>query len=262
MSRNHYVLNMIHDQKGGRMLRYMLCTVIAACVLVHAQGSDALIDSAVTLYETRHFNSENLMQSYNILLDVVESGPQNLRAHYEISKVCFLLGDVAAEKKDKLKLFEEGRDYGKEAIKIDDNSAWAHFWYMVNVGRIGQTKGILNSLILVPEVEKEINKTLKLDPEHTGALDAKAMLFYELPGLLGGNLNKSIEALNEGIALDSNYTLLYVDMGKVYIKKKDFEKARWYLKNAVDIQNPTYEADHVLDDKPEALELLEEIKEK
>lgn len=240
----------------------MLIAVTAVCVLAHAEGSDALIDSAVTLYETRHFNSENLLQSYDILFDIVESEPQNLRAHYELSKVCFLLGDVAAEKKAKLKLFEEGRDYGKEAMKMDDTSAWSHFWYMVNVGRIGQTKGVLNSLILVPEVEKEINKTLQLDPEHTGALDAKAMLFYELPGLLGGNLNKSIEALSEGIALDSNYTLLYVDMGKVYMKKKDYEKARWFLKKAVDIQNPTYEADHILDDKPEALELLEEIKDK
>jgi len=240
----------------------MLIAVTAVCVLAHAAGSDALIDSAVTLYETRHFNSENLLQSYDILFDIVESEPQNLRAHYELSKVCFLLGDVAAEKKAKLKLFEEGRDYGKEAMKMDDKSTWSHFWYMVNVGRIGQTKGVLNSLILVPEVEKEINKTLQLDPEHTGALDAKAMLFYELPGLLGGNLNKSIEALSEGIALDSNYTLLYVDMGKVYMKKKDYEKARWFLKKAVDIQDPTYEADHILDDKPEAIELLEEIKNK
>ncbi len=240
----------------------MLIAITTVCVLAHAEGSDALIDSAVTLYETRHFNSENLLQSYDILFDIVESEPQNPRAHYELSKVCFLLGDVASEKKAKLKLFEEGRDYGKEAMKMDDTSAWAHFWYMVNVGRIGQTKGVLNSLILVPEVEKEINKTLQLDPEHTGALDAKAMLFYELPGLLGGNLNKSIEALTEGIALDSNYTLLYVDMGKVYMKKKDYEKARWFLRKAVDIQNPTYEADHVLDDKPEALELLEEIKDK
>ena len=262
MRRNHDVKYMLYDQKGGCMLRYMLCAIIAACVLVHAQGSETMIDSAIILYETRHFNSENLMQSYDILFDIVESEPQNARAHYELSKVCFLLGDVAAEKKDKLKLFEEGRDYGKEAIKLDDKSAWAHFWYMVNVGRIGQTKGVLNSLILVPEVEKEINKTLELDPKHTGALDAKAMLFYELPGLLGGNLNKSIEALNQGIALDSNYTLLYVDMGKVYMKKKDYEKARKYLKMAVDIQNPTYEADHVLEDKPEALELLEDIKNK
>lgn len=244
------------------MLRYLTCAAIAACTLMYGEMSDALIDSAVTLYETRHYNSENLVDAYDILLDVVEREPQNARAHYELSKVCFLLGDAAAEKKDKLKLFEAGRDYGKEATKLDGKSAWAHFWYMVNVGRIGQTKGVLNSLFLVPEVEKEINKTLEIDPEHTGALDAKAMLFYELPGLLGGNLNKSIEALDQAIALDSNYTLLYVDMAKVYMKKKDYEKARWFLKKAIDIQAPTYEADHVLDDKPEALELLKEIKNK
>jgi Tfp pilus assembly protein PilF len=71
-----------------------------------------------------------------------------------------------------------------------------------------------------------------------------------------------MEALNKGIALDSNYTLLYVDMAKVYIKKKNYEKARWYLNRALEITTPTYEADHVLDDKPEALALLEEIKDK
>jgi len=104
------------------MLRTTFIAVIAVCVLVHAQGSDALIDSAVTLYETRHFNSENLLQSYDILFDIVEGEPQNQRAHYELSKVCFLLGDVAAEKKAKLKLFEEGRDYGKKAMKLEKAS--------------------------------------------------------------------------------------------------------------------------------------------
>ena len=109
---------------------------------------------------------------------------------------------------------------------------------------------------------EEIETVLEIDPKHTGALDARAMLYYELPGLLGGNLNKSIESLEKGIALDSNYTLLYVDMAKVYIKKKDYDKARWYLNRALEISTPTYEADHVLDDRPEALELLEEIKDR
>ena len=49
---------------------------------------------------------------------------------------------------------------------------------------------------------------------------------------------------------------------KVYIKKKDYDKARWYLNRALEISTPTYEADHVLDDRPEALELLEEIKDR
>jgi len=88
------------------------------------------------------------------------------------------------------------------------------------------------------------------------------MLYYELPGLMGGNLNKSIEYLNRAIAIDSNYTILYVDMAKVYIKKKDYEKARWFLNKVLEINSPTYEADYILDDRPEALKLLEQIKDK
>jgi tetratricopeptide (TPR) repeat protein len=230
--------------------------------MMWAQNADTLIDRAVELYETRHLNAANLDESEAILKGVVESDAKNVRALYELSKVCFLLGDRADKKDEKLNLFNKGRDYGKRAIELDDESPDAHFWYMVNVGRVGQTKGVLNSLVLVPTVREEIEAVLEIDPKHTGALDAQAMLYYELPGLLGGNLNKSIEALNKGIALDSNYTLLYVDMAKVYIKKKNYEKARWYLNRALQIVTPTYEADHILDDRPDAVKLLEEIKDK
>ena len=244
------------------MVRRGIVFGLLLAALVWGQSVDSLIDHAIELYETRHLERANLGQSASILEGIVENDPNNVRALYELSKVCYLLGDEALEKDAKLKLFYRGRDYGESAIELDEESPDAHFWYMVNVGRVGQTKGVLNSLVLVPTVREEIETVLELDPKHTGALDAQAMLYYELPGLLGGNLNKSIESLNKGIALDSNYTLLYVDMAKVYIKKKDYDKARWFLNRALAITTPTYEADHVLDDKPEALELLEEIKDK
>jgi tetratricopeptide (TPR) repeat protein len=200
-----------------------------------------------------------LLTSRDVLISVIESEPENVRALYELSKVYYQLGDEAESKNEKLELYEMGMEYGEKAKEINDDAADAHFWYMVNLGRIGQTKGVLHSLGSVPTIRKEIDKVLKIDPTHTGALDARAMLYYELPGLLGGNLNKSIDALNTAIALDSNYALLYVDMGTVYIKKKDYEKARWYLNKVLEIENPTYEADYVLDDKPTALQLLKEI---
>ena len=244
------------------MVRHGVVLVLLVAAMVWAQNADSLIERAIELYETRHLDGANLVQSASILEELVENEPTNVRALYELSKVCYLLGDEAEEKGDKLDLFYKGRDYGKRAIELDEESPDAHFWYMVNVGRVGQTKGVLNSLVLVPTVREEIETVLEIDPKHTGALDARAMLYYELPGLLGGNLNKSIESLEKGIALDSNYTLLYVDMAKVYIKKKDYDKARWYLNRALEISTPTYEADHVLDDRPEALELLEEIKDR
>lgn len=236
--------------------------LFALLPLLFAQSSDSLVDRAVELYLTRHQNFENLFKSRDILKEVVNSEPGNVRALYELSRVFYLLGDAAETKEEKLELYNKGKEYGEKAIKADDDSAWAHFWYMVNLGRIGQTKGVLNSLALVPEIKKEIDRVLKLDSEHTGAFDARAMLYYELPWLLGGNLNKSIEALNRGLEIDSNYTVLYIDMAKVYIKKKNYEKARWYLNKVLQITTPTYEADYVLIHKPEAKRLLKEIEEK
>ncbi len=244
-------------------MHHKICIAIILFIgFCFAQDSNAKIEQAIELYETRHLKKENLIESFQILSDIVRNEPDNLRANYELSKVYYLLGDNAEKKEEKLQYYEKGMEYGKRAISLDKNSAWAHFWYMVNLGRTGQTKGVLNSLSLVPEIKKEIETVLKLDPAHTGAMDAGAMLYYELPGLMGGNLNKSIEYLNRGIAIDSNYTILYVDMAKVYIKKKDYEKARWFLNKVLEIQNPTYQADYFLDDKPEALKLLEQIKDK
>lgn len=244
------------------MVKHILMCLLLVIAVGKTQDVDSLIDHAVALYETRHLDETNLAKSESILEGIVENDPENVRALYELSKVCYQLGDGVEKKGEKLDYYERGRDYGREAKELDDESPDAHFWYMVNVGRIGQTKGVLNSLFLVPDVKKSIERVLELDPGYIGALDAQAMLYYELPGFLGGSLKKSAASLNEGIALDSNYALLYVDMAKVQIKKKDYEKARWYLNRLLEIDSPTYEADYVLDDKPEALQILDEIKDK
>lgn len=242
------------------MQKYVIGTIIIAGLLI-AQ-SDSLIVQAVELRDNRHMNVQNLLKSKELLEHYLALDPENVKALYELSNVYRLLGDNSSGKKEKLELYNTGLECGKKAKSLDNNSAWAHFWYMVNMGRIGQTKGVLNSLSMVPEIKKEIDIVLKIDSLHTGALDARAMLFYELPGVFGGDLNKSLLALNQGIAIDSNYTLLYVDMAKVLIKKKEFEKARWFLNYALSIANPSYPADHTLDDQPEAVELLKEIEDK
>ncbi|MEO0160990.1 MAG: tetratricopeptide repeat protein [candidate division WOR-3 bacterium] len=244
------------------MIKMICITFVLFFTFIQGQTTEEMIDHAINLYTTRHLTKNNLMKSYEILTDIVQKDPDNLRAHYELSRVCYLLGDEQINKEDKLRFYEEGIIQGKKAIELDKNSVWAHFWYMVNLGRSGQTRGVLNSLELVPTIKKEIELILKIDPQHTGALAAAANLYYALPKLMGGDLNKSIAYLNQALALDSNYTVLYVDMAKVYIKKKDYEKARWYLNRVLTIQKPTYEADYLLEDKPHALKLLEQIKDK
>ena len=247
---------------GRGLIKYVVLAIFFAVGLGLAQDSDSLVEQAIKLYQTRHLDRSNLNASAQLLEKIVNAEPENLKALYEYSRVCYLLGDEAKDKKEKLHFYKMGIELGKRAKKIDDHCAEAHFWYLVNLGRMGQTKGVLNSLGLVPKIKREIDKVLKLDSLHTGALDARAMLYYELPGLLGGDLNKSIEALNKALRIDSSYTVLYVDMARVYMKKKNYERARWFLNRVLEIEEPRYEADYILHDRPEAIRLLKEIEQK
>lgn len=218
-----------------------------------------MLDSAIGLYKARYLGMENLMESKEILQKVVAEDSNNLKANYELSKVYSLLGDNAKTKEGRVSFYNKGVEYGKKAIKIDDNSEYAHLWYLANIGRLGQLKGILNAIGIVSEGKKEIEKMLKINPDFVDALDARAVMYYELPGLLGGNLNKSLEDLNKALTIDSNCTALYVDIAKVYIKKKDYQKANLYLQKVVNLTTPTDKARYILEDKPVAIRLLKKI---
>jgi len=236
---------------------FTLLTILASVVL--AQNADSLIDEAVRLHDSRHIDPANLDRSYEILQSVVAADSNNTRALCELAHVYFTRGDKLTVKKEKIECYKTGAALALRATMVDDRCVEGHFWRMALTGRIGQTKGALNSLGLVPEIKKGINRVLELDPRHTGALDARAMLYFELPKMFGGDLDLSLEALNQALAIDSNYTVIYVDMARVLIKKKDYERARWFLNRLLEITSPTHEADFVQKDKPAGQGLLKEI---
>ncbi len=241
---------------------FLVFFVLGLTSIINAQTNDSIINEAVKLFETRHLNSSNLVTSANKLEQVLKDEPENLRLNYTLSQVYYTIGDHCEHKSEKLENYNKGLAYGKKAMQIDDSCALAHFWYMANLGQISQMKGIFNSLVLVGEVKKEIEIVLKLDPNNAMAYNAKAMIYYELPGILGGDVNKSIQFLKKGLEIDPNYSMAYVSLGKCYIKKKDYKTARSYLNQVLALENGWPIADYVVDDKPEAIRLLKQIENK
>jgi tetratricopeptide (TPR) repeat protein len=221
--------------------------------------NDSVINKAVELFETRHLNPTYLSTSANMLEDALKTDSNNLRINYMLSWVYYTIADHAELKKEKLDNYYKGLAYGKKAMRLDANSAWAHFWYLACLGQISQIKGIFNSLISVGEVKKEIEIVLKLDSSNVMAYNAKAMIYYELPGILGGDANKSIKFLKKALEVDSNYSMAYVTLGKCYIRKKNYHEARIYLNKVLSLSNGWPVADFVMDDKPEAIKLLKDI---
>jgi tetratricopeptide (TPR) repeat protein len=118
----------------------------------------------------------------------------------------------------------------------------------------------LRSLFLLSQIKEQLNLILVLDPEYVPALDVYAVLYYELPGFLGGNLELSEKYIMQAIELDPHLTVARVDLAKVLIKRKKYEQARYELKGVLEEKEPKLYADWYVKDRTDAAELIAYIK--
>ncbi len=176
-------------------------------------------------------------------------------------RIWLTYGDVVTkDKNDKLKAYEKGRDIAKKGIELSLSNPDAHFWYTANMGRWGQTKGVLGSLFLLPKIKKELDLILKLNPEYIAALDAYGVLYYELPRFFGGDLELAEKYLRKAIKLEPHLTILRVDLARVLIKRHRYEEAINELNNVLDEKEPKVYADWYVIDRKAAEELIAKIK--
>ncbi|MCW4043722.1 MAG: hypothetical protein NWE90_08385 [Candidatus Bathyarchaeota archaeon] len=143
------------------------------------------LDKANYMYENRHEEESYLDESKLLIEEVLREEPGNEETLRQLARLYYTLGDKTTDKNERLTLYEKGQEIAEKLIKINDNNPEGHFWLSVNLGRVGQVRGVMKSLSLVPAIRKEFEKALELNSEHTGSMDGLAVLYYELPGLFG-----------------------------------------------------------------------------
>lgn len=100
---------------------------------------------------------------------------------------------------------------GLEAVTLKPDLAEGHHWLGAGLGMVGLTRGVLNSLQLVPQIKTAFEKSREIDPDY---LDASATLqlgrlLTMLPSfpLSIGDKNKALEYVLDGSKRASNQTL-------------------------------------------------------
>jgi tetratricopeptide repeat protein len=177
-----------------------------------------------------------------------------------LSRVCFLWGDVrATSDDDKLAAYERGREAGRRAVELDPQGFLGHLWYAVNTARWGQTKGVVRSLFLLPTVRAEIRTLLELAPDVAAVHALAGNVDLEVPGPLGGDLERAEAAFRTGLRLDRTFTGIRVGLAKVLIKKNQVPDARRELQAVLEEKDPSNPADWTMKDVPDARRLLESI---
>ena len=109
-----------------------------------------------------------------------------------LSRACFIWGDVrATNAEQKLAAYAEGREAARRAVELAPRAPLAHLFFGINTGRWGQTKGVVRSLFLLPEVREAIRQTLALDPMLPVAYALAGNVDYEVPAIFGGSLERA-----------------------------------------------------------------------
>lgn len=230
---------------------------LAALSLAALASAQSPLVAELREFSTRYHEDPARLDSFREGLDRAAAADPRADNLIAVAQISFMWGDVRARTRDdKLAAYDRGRQAARRAVELEPRNAIAHFWLATNTARWGQTNGIVRSLFLLPDVQREIRTVLDLDPGFTPVYALAGNVYAEVPSLLGGDLARAEEMFRAGLAKDPHYTLLRLGLGKTLLKRGRRDEARRELTAVVDERAPTNPADWTVKDVPEARRLL------
>ncbi len=198
-------------------------TGAAPRVVLAGPAASRLIQDADDYYLGRQ-NLENVRKGLALLRAAVARNPREYEAWWRISKLnCYLVRHTTGT--EKLKLLDEGIAAGKEAVSLEPNRVWGHFWLGANEGLLAEERGPLRGLFLVDTIRKEMETVVLLDPEYEGAggLRTLARVYYRAPFFKGGDKRRSVELLENCLRRfpTDSLTMLYLADSLMAVGRRD-----------------------------------------
>ncbi|GAB5602818.1 hypothetical protein FJNA_13430 [Thermus sp. FJN-A] len=147
-----------------------------------------------------------------------------------------------AKPEEKRPWFERAEKAASEAIAKAPDYPEGYFERARALGRLSQFKGILEALAegLAPRIRSDLEKTLKLKPDHAGAMVALALWHFELvqKGWLvaatqGADAGQVEPLMRRAIALEPQVIIHRVEYARVLAAWNKKDEARRQLETAL-----------------------------
>ena len=149
----------------------------------------------------------NAEKADSILIEELSNAKNDVEkaeVYWRLSRNRVTFGDDSEKDSEKLAQYDKGLEYAEKSIELNDN-AFARLWKSSNIGRIGQTKGVLNSLSAASDMRKDLkiilNNLQVLDSTETWYV--LGMLYTTVPGGFISFGNKNFGISYYRIAIDT-----------------------------------------------------------
>lgn len=150
-----------------------------------------------------------------------------------------------APRDSQLAIFEKARDAEVHALRLNDDSADAHFQLARALGKIALFKGVFKSVGLAKRVKREAERALAIDSLHDGAwhvlgrwhreIGKKSKILRKPLGLGAANKEDAVAFMQRAIDLNPANVNHRLEMGITYAEYKKKDLARIEFEKCVEL---------------------------
>jgi hypothetical protein len=155
-------------------------------------------------------------------------------------------GRQTADRVERERRFNRGRELAVRAVGLDDRSADAHFALFCNQGEIMRLDGeSIRDVLAFRSLQRQLDRTLELQPDHAGALSAKGTFLVRLPRVLGGDVDRGEAMLHRVISLDPDAVTARLSLARVCEWRGHREEGLAYARRALKAARDLGRADKI-----------------
>jgi tetratricopeptide (TPR) repeat protein len=170
----------------------------------------------------------------------------NYEAAWKLARASFYVGDHTDNDNERDKMFREGTEAGKAAVKLDPDKPDGHFWLGANYGGAAAHSTIAN-LSSFTDIRTEMEAVLKIDESYQGysAYLGLGRLYLQAPRVLGGDTSKAIEYLEKGVRLNPKHSLMRYHLAEALESNNRDAEAKKQIETLLAVTpDPKYTAEH------------------
>jgi tetratricopeptide (TPR) repeat protein len=234
---------------------------VLVSIQAFGQTPEEVIKQADILYADMQ-DMETAEQALALYRDALIAAEDKYEAYWKISRMLYYIGEHKQGKKDRQTTFAQGVYHAEKSMALEPEKPDGYYWRGVNNGKYGETRGVLKSLALVKPIKSDMNKVIELNRayEEGGPDRVMGRVYFKLPGIAGGDKDKSLEHLLKSMEYGPEDALTRVYLADTYLAKKEVEKARSELEYVLNLPDDPLWVSAIQQSKDLAQELMQNKK--
>lgn len=178
----------------------------------------------------------------------------------DVSRAHLRWGDLLKGNDEKVAIYEKGVAAGKKGEALDPRSTHSIFWGTANLACVGRTRGVMNSLFMIGDLKKGMNRVLEIDPNYHHARNTLGEIDHAVPGIAGGSDDRAEKSYLEVLKRDPHFTPTMMRMAWLKKDQGEEDEAKQWAQKVLDEKTPHPYNDWIKFDKRDAKALLAELK--